>query len=58
MSREAGKQVLVDRLLALDCCAVSDALDSMRMPPAISGIVPLSVRRRIGGAVVTVKLGP
>lgn len=50
-------RALVDRLLALDCCAVSDALDSMRLPPAIAGLAPLSARQRIGGAVVTVKLG-
>jgi 4-hydroxy-4-methyl-2-oxoglutarate aldolase len=44
-------------LLDLDSCAVSDALDSMQLPPAVVGLVPLTVRRRIAGRVNTVKLG-
>lgn len=45
-------------LLGLDSCAVSDALDSLGLPPAVTGLGPLSVRRRIAGPVVTVRLGP
>ncbi len=47
-----------ERMLALDSCAFSDALDSLGLPPAVAGLAPLSVRARIAGPVVTVKLGP
>ena len=40
---------LVARLAALDSCAVSDALDSLGLPPAVAGLTPLSMRRRIAG---------
>ncbi|HEX5419032.1 MAG TPA: RraA family protein [Gammaproteobacteria bacterium] len=50
--------VLIARLSALDTCAVSDALDSLGLPPAVSGLPPFSVRRRIAGPAVTVKLAP
>jgi len=49
---------LIDRLNALDSCAVSDALDSLGLPPAVVGLSALSVAKRISGRVVTVKLGP
>lgn len=49
---------VVARLLALDSCAVSDALDSLALPPAVSGLGPLTVHRRLAGAAVTVELGP
>ena len=45
------------RLRALDSCAVSDALDSLGLPPAVTGLAPLSVPKRIAGPAVTVKLG-
>ena len=48
---------LAERLSKIDCCAVSDALDSLGLPPAVAGLPPLTVRRRIAGQVVTVKLG-
>lgn len=48
---------LVTRLLKLDTCAVSDALDSLGLDSAISGIRCLSVDQRIAGRVMTVKLG-
>ncbi|HEX7081266.1 MAG TPA: RraA family protein [Gammaproteobacteria bacterium] len=54
----AASQVLVARLSALDSCAVSDALDALGLPPAVTGLVPLGARRRIAGPVVTVKLAP
>jgi regulator of RNase E activity RraA len=47
---------LAARLTALDSCAVSDALDSLGLPPAVIGLAPLSVARRIAGPVVTVRL--
>lgn len=49
---------LIARLSALDTCAVSDALDSMSLPAAVTGLAPLTVRRRIAGPAQTVKLGP
>jgi len=48
---------LSERLNQVDCCAVSDALDSFGLPPAIQGLAPLTVRKRISGRAVTVKLG-
>lgn len=44
------------RLLALDSGALSDALDSLGLPPAVTGLAPLAARRRIAGPVRTVKL--
>lgn len=49
---------IVAELLALDSCAVSDALDSLNLPPAVIGLAPLTVSRKLAGRVVTVKLGP
>jgi len=49
---------VVARLLGLDTCAVSDALDSLGLPPAVAGLAPLTVHRRLAGVAVTVKLGP
>lgn len=46
----------VSRLLKLDTCAVSDALDKLGLPPAVTGIERLSTDRRIAGRVLTVKL--
>lgn len=47
----------VQRLRRLDCCAVSDALDSLKMPGAVLGLPQRSGTARIAGCVVTVKLG-
>jgi 4-hydroxy-4-methyl-2-oxoglutarate aldolase len=44
------------RLSALDSGAVSDALDSLGLPPAVSGLAPLGSSRRIAGPIRTVKL--
>ncbi len=49
---------LVQRLEQLDTCAVSDALDSVELPAAAVGIVPLTIRRRIAGPAATFGLGP
>lgn len=47
-----------ESLCRLDSCAVSDALDSLGLPAAVTGLAPLSVRRRIAGPAITVRLGP
>jgi 4-hydroxy-4-methyl-2-oxoglutarate aldolase len=46
----------LDRLKALDACAVSDALDQLGLAPSVTGITALSVRARICGRVVAAKL--
>lgn len=56
-SRNTTADDLVARLAALDSCAVSDALDSLGLPPAVSGIRRRATARRIAGRVLTVKLG-
>ncbi len=50
------RNTLVARLEKLDACAVSDALDSLQMSGAESGIPRRSTRQRIAGVVQTVKL--
>lgn len=47
---------LLQRLRALDSCALSDAMDQLNLPPAVSGLLPITVKRRIAGRVITVKL--
>lgn len=47
---------LTERLKNIDCCAVSDALDALGLKPAVEGLPPLSVQRRIAGRAVTVRL--
>jgi regulator of RNase E activity RraA len=44
------------RLLRLDVCAVSDALDKLQLTGAVTGLPELSTTRRIAGRVITVKL--
>jgi regulator of RNase E activity RraA len=44
------------RLARLDACAVSDALDKLGLPGAVTGIQRLSSTRRISGRVITVKM--
>ena len=46
---------LIARFQALDVCALSDALDRLKLPSAVSGLDPQTVRRRICGRVSTVK---
>jgi len=48
---------LVARLNRLDSCAVSDALDKLRLKGAVGGISPLTSARRIAGKVLTIRLG-
>jgi len=52
----SDRDALIARLEKLDACAVSDALDSLQMPGAVSGIPRRSTRQRIAGVVQTVKL--
>lgn len=47
---------ITTRLLRLDSCAVSDALDKLGLPAAVTGLPPRSVVRKIAGKVHTVKL--
>lgn len=44
------------RLQRLDVCSVSDALDQLQLPAAVSGIAPRTARKRISGQVLTVRL--
>ena len=46
---------VLERLRALDVCAVSDALDRLKLPASVSGLVPQTLRARIAGRVATVK---
>lgn len=52
----SDRESLVNRLEQLDACAVSDALDSLKLKGAQSGIPRRSTRERIAGVVQTVKL--
>ena len=47
----------VRRLRKLDCCAVSDALDRLRLRGVVSGLTQRSGSERIAGLVTTVMLG-
>jgi 4-hydroxy-4-methyl-2-oxoglutarate aldolase len=47
---------LASRLARLDACAVSDAMDQLKLQSAVTGITPRTVRKRISGPVVTVRL--
>jgi regulator of RNase E activity RraA len=44
------------RLAQVDACAVSDALDKLGLPSAVSGLQRYSTDHRISGRVVTVRL--
>jgi regulator of RNase E activity RraA len=46
----------ITRLSRLDACAVSDALDSLRLPGSVTGIRRLATQQRICGKVLTVTL--
>jgi regulator of RNase E activity RraA len=49
-------QDLAARLGAYDCCALSDALDSLGLPGAVTGLVATLPGQRVSGVVHTVKL--
>ena len=48
----------VKRLRRLDACAVSDALDKLGLPGAVTGIAQRSGDGRVAGRAVTMKVGP
>jgi 4-hydroxy-4-methyl-2-oxoglutarate aldolase len=48
--------VSIHRLRRLDTCAVSDAMDQLKIHGAVTGLRAVSVMRRIAGRVVTVEL--
>lgn len=49
---------IVEQLLQFDSAIVSDALDKLRLPGAVYGLLPLTLPgRRIAGRAMTVKLG-
>lgn len=48
---------IVARLVTLDTCAVSDALDKLSLPGAVIGVSALTDPTRVAGKVVTTKLG-
>jgi 4-hydroxy-4-methyl-2-oxoglutarate aldolase len=47
----------VARLRKVDCCAVSDALDSLKLAGVVTGLPQQSGSGRIAGQIITVKLG-
>ena len=47
---------LIARLRALDICDLSDALDALSLPPAVTGLVQACAGKPIAGRAVTVKL--
>ena len=49
---------LAERLSKIDTCAVSDAMDALGIWGTVNELNPISVRRRVTGRVLTVKLGP
>jgi 4-hydroxy-4-methyl-2-oxoglutarate aldolase len=57
MRAEGATDELVGRLRKLDCCAVSDALDKLKLSGVVIGLAQLSASRRIAGRVLTIKLG-
>lgn len=57
MRAEGAAGDLVTRLKRLDSCAVSDALDKLKLTGVVIGLPQLSSSRRIAGRVLTVKLG-
>ena len=48
----------VQRLRRLDGCAVSDALDKLKLPGVVTGLPQRSGPGRIAGRAVTMKVGP
>ena len=47
---------LLARLARIDCCALSDALDQLKMPGVVSGLIQGSGGGRIAGRAITVRL--
>jgi 4-hydroxy-4-methyl-2-oxoglutarate aldolase len=53
---EAAPDEIVARLMRLDSCAVSDALDKLESSGCVTGLSPLSSTRKIAGRIHTVRL--
>jgi 4-hydroxy-4-methyl-2-oxoglutarate aldolase len=53
---EAAPDEIVARLMRLDSCAVSDALDKLGSSGCVTGLSPLSSTRKIAGRIHTVRL--
>lgn len=51
-------RALISRLGEMDTCMVSDALDALGLPGAVSGIRPMWPCGRVAGRVATVRLAP
>lgn len=47
----------VHRLRRLDCCAISDAMDRLKLGSVVTGVPQAAGEGRIAGRVITVKLG-
>jgi 4-hydroxy-4-methyl-2-oxoglutarate aldolase len=47
----------IERLRRLDACALSDALDSLRLHGFVGGLAPLTIPVKTAGRIITVKLG-
>jgi regulator of RNase E activity RraA len=48
---------ITERLLRLDCCAVSDAMDKLKLSGVASGLPQRSGTGRMAGRAITMKLG-
>lgn len=55
--RDESAETCVRRLRRLDCCAVSDALDRLKLTGVVGGLPPRSGTGKLAGRVVTMKLG-
>jgi regulator of RNase E activity RraA len=56
-SKSDTTESIARRLSRLDCCAVSDALDKLKLGGVVSGLPQRSGAGRIAGKVITMKLG-
>jgi regulator of RNase E activity RraA len=57
MNTPTQTHTAVERLSRLDCCAVSDALDKLKLSGVVSGLPQLAGSGRVAGRVITLKLG-
>ena len=53
-----GREPIIERLVKLDTCAVSDALDSLNLKGATWGVRPQWLCPKIAGRAVTMKIKP
>lgn len=51
-----GQDDILARLMRLDSCAVSDALDKLGLNGCVTGLLPLGPMRKIAGRIHTVRL--